>query len=150
MPVRVDGFNMFDSEVVSTWPQNIAYKAAQLCNPELASKFLRRMREASAAEARQIGRREVLIELASEVGVDLAAFMGHLDDGSAEGVPRRPHDDPTLWRRRELASARNMPRFSAVAISPWRAASASLSPNRLESRQQSGVFPALPPPPWRA
>jgi putative protein-disulfide isomerase len=84
MPVRTDGFRMFDSETVSTYPQNIAYKAVELCNPELASRFLRRMREASAAEARQIGKREVLIELASEVGIDLAAFVGHLDDGSAE------------------------------------------------------------------
>ena len=101
MPVRVDGFKMLDSKVVTTWPQNIAYKAVQLCNPELASKFLRRMREASAAEARQIGRREVLIEPASEVGVDLAAFIGCLNDGSAE---RAFHEDLTMTRHHGVRS----------------------------------------------
>lgn len=84
MPVRVEGFRLFTAETVSTYPQNIAFKAAELTNPALAARYLRRMREASAAEARETGRREVLIELASEVGLDVAAFIGHLNDGSAE------------------------------------------------------------------
>jgi len=84
MPVRSDGFRLFTAETVSTYPQNIAFKAAELTNSALAARFLRRMREASAAEARETGRREVLIELASEVGLDVAAFVGHLNDGSAE------------------------------------------------------------------
>jgi len=84
MPVRVDGFRLFTAETVSTYPQNIAFKAADLTNPDLAARYLRRMREASAAEARETGRSEVLIELASEVGLDVAAFIGHLNDGSAE------------------------------------------------------------------
>lgn len=88
MPVRNQGFRLFTAETVSTYPQNIAYKAAELTDPLLAPRYLRRLREASAAEARETGRREVLIELASEVGLDLAAFIGHLDDGSAEGAFR--------------------------------------------------------------
>lgn len=83
MPVQIEGFRLFSKDTVSTYPQNIAYKAVELCHPELASKFLRRVREASAAEARETGRREVLIELANEVGVDVAAFISHLDDDSA-------------------------------------------------------------------
>lgn len=84
MPVRTEGFRLFSRETVSTYPQNIAYKAVELCAPRLAPRFLRRLREASAAEARETGRREVLIELASEVAIDLTAFLGALDDGSAE------------------------------------------------------------------
>lgn len=84
MPVEVNGFRLFSADTVSTYPQNIAYKAVELSNPELTAKFLRRIREASASEARETGRREVLIELANEVGVDIAAFIKHLDDGSAE------------------------------------------------------------------
>lgn len=84
MPVRTEGFRLFTAETVSTYPQNIAFKAAELTNSDLAVRYLRRMREASAAEARETGRREVLIELASEVGLDVAAFIGHLNDGSAE------------------------------------------------------------------
>lgn len=84
MPVRTDGFRLFTAETVSTYPQNIAYKAAELTAPDLAARYLRRLREASAAEARETGRHEVLIELASEVGLDLATFIGHFTDGSAE------------------------------------------------------------------
>lgn len=86
MPVRTDGFHLFTAETVSTYPQNMAFKAAELTNPALASRYLRRMREASAAEARETGRLEVLIELAAEIGLNVAAFVRHLNDGSAENA----------------------------------------------------------------
>jgi putative protein-disulfide isomerase len=86
MPVKVEGFRMFSEGLVSTYPQNIAYKAAQMENQPLADKFLRRMREASAAEARQTNKQDVLLELASEVGLDLGQFLNHLNDGSAEAA----------------------------------------------------------------
>lgn len=86
MPVRIEGFRLFTAETVSTYPQNIAFKAAELTKPGLAARYLRRLREASAAEARETGRQEVLIELASDVGLDLAVFIGHLKDGSAESA----------------------------------------------------------------
>ena len=105
MPVRIEGFRLFTAETISTYPQNIAFKAAELTNPRLAARYLRRLREASAAEAREIGRREVLIELASEVGLDIAAFIGHLNDGSAETAFR---DDLETTRR---YSARGFPTF---------------------------------------
>jgi len=84
MPVRTEGFRLFSAEIFSTYPQNIAYKAVELASPNLALRFLRRMREASAAEARETGKRAVLIELASEVGVDIASMIEHLDNGSAK------------------------------------------------------------------
>lgn len=105
MPVRIDGFKLFTSETVSTYPQNIAFKAVELASPTLASRFLRRVREASAAEARETGRREVLVELASEVGVDIEAFLNHLEDGSAEAAFR---EDLELTRR---YSVRGFPTF---------------------------------------
>lgn len=83
MPVKTEGFALFTKEQPSTYPQNIAYKAAQLQGPALADKFLRRMREASAAEARQTNKKEVLIELASEAGLDVGRFLASVDDGSA-------------------------------------------------------------------
>ncbi len=96
MPVKTDGFRLFTTETVSTYPQNIAFKAAELSNPALASRYMRRMREASAAEARETGRREVLVELASEIGLDVAIFIGHLNDGSAESAF---NEDLELTRR---------------------------------------------------
>ena len=86
MPVRTEGFCLFTNENPSTYPQNVAYKAAQMQDQKLADRFLRRIREASAAEAKQTNRLEVLIELASEVGLDLAAFIENINDGSAKAA----------------------------------------------------------------
>ncbi len=105
MPVRTEGFRLFSAEAVSTYPQNIAYKAVELCAPELAAKFLRRIREASAAEARETCRYPVLIELVSEMGVDVAAFIERLEDRSAEQAFRADLD---LTRRYH---ARGFPTF---------------------------------------
>ncbi len=105
MPVRTEGFRLFTAETVSTYPQNIAYKAAELTNAGLAARYLRRMREASATEARETGRQEVLIALASDVGLDLAEFISHLRDGSAATAFQ---DDLATTRR---YGARGFPTF---------------------------------------
>ena len=84
MPVRSEGFNLFSNDYPSSYPQNIAYKDAQMESEEKANRFLRRMREATAAEAKQTNRKEVLIGLASEVGLDIPKFIERLSDGSAE------------------------------------------------------------------
>lgn len=105
MPVRIEGFRLFTEETVSTYPQNIAFKAAELTNPALAARYLRRLREAAAVEAREIGRQGVLIELANEVGLDIGVFIGHLTDGSAEAAFR---EDMETTRR---YNARGFPTF---------------------------------------
>jgi putative protein-disulfide isomerase len=84
MPVKSEGFKLFSREHPSTYPQNIAYKAAQMQDQALANRFLRRIREASAAEARQTNTTEVLLELASEVGLDIARFLDDFTHGSAQ------------------------------------------------------------------
>ena len=84
MPVAVKGFNLFSNEHPSSYPMNIAYKAAQFQDEALANKFLRRMREAAAAEARQANQSEVLIELAQDCGLNVANFIRSLSEGTAE------------------------------------------------------------------
>jgi putative protein-disulfide isomerase len=84
MPVKSEGFTLFSNEHPSSYPQNIAYKAAQIENEELANKFLRKMREATAAQAKQTNKTEVLIELASEAGLDVPRFIERFSNGSAE------------------------------------------------------------------
>lgn len=84
MPVKGTGFNLFSREYPSTYPQNIAYKAAQMVDAKKADKFLRRMREASAAEYLMTSHPEVLDTLAKEIGLDLEKFHKYLEDGSAE------------------------------------------------------------------
>lgn len=83
MPVEVEGFRLFSTEHLSTYPQNIAYKAAQLQDPIKADRFLRRIREASAAEAQQTNVTEVLTGLASETGLDISRFLDDFTNGKA-------------------------------------------------------------------
>lgn len=84
MPVQSEGFRLFSKEYPSTYPQNIAYKAAQIQDQELANKYLRRIREASAAEAKLTNTTEVLVELAAEVGLDVAKFLESFSRGAAQ------------------------------------------------------------------
>lgn len=84
MPVRTEGFELFSDDYPSTYPMNMAYKAAQLQDADLAKKFLRRMREAVAVEAVRANRLEKLVVLAEETGLDVGLFIEHMADGLAE------------------------------------------------------------------
>ncbi len=84
MPVQAKGFKLFDEENPSTFPMNIAYKAAQFQGEEIANKFLRRIREAVAAETKQANTMEVLIELAQESGLNISKFIEDMGNGKAE------------------------------------------------------------------
>lgn len=84
MPVKTEGFKLFSKDAPSTYPQNIAYKAAQMQDETKANKFLRRMREASAAEAKQTNLTEILIQLASESGLDISQFLEDFTNGKAK------------------------------------------------------------------
>lgn len=95
MPVKADGFHLFSAEYPSSYPQNIAYKAAQLVDKVKADKLLRRLREASAAEGLLTSHEDVILSLANEVGLDIDKFNAHLRDGSAE---QAFHGDLALTR----------------------------------------------------
>lgn len=86
MPVDADVWLEMKDEFRSTWPANIAVKSAQLQGEALAAKYLRRMREAAAAERMLIHRRQVQIKLAGEEGLDLERFEANLDNGRAESA----------------------------------------------------------------
>ncbi len=85
MPIRTEGFGLFteDPETQSSYAQGIAFKAAQVSNPDLANRYLRRIREATLTEAKSTGKREVQIELAGELGLDIEKFTQALEDGTA-------------------------------------------------------------------
>jgi len=99
MPVDADVFIDFESEFRSTWPACIAYKAAELQNPELAGKYLRRLREGASAEHLPIHRPEVQADLAGEVGLDRQRLLADIENGSAEQAFR---EDLQLCRDNEV------------------------------------------------
>jgi len=84
MPVEASIFRELKGKFRSTHPANIAYKAAQLQDKKLADKFLRRLREAAAAESKEIHRTEVQVDLAKEVGLDPKKFLEAIESGHAK------------------------------------------------------------------
>ena len=84
MPIMTENFRLFSTEYPSTYPLNIACKAAQLASPGLANRYLRRLREATLTQAQLTNRQPVLDALAREVGIDMTAFEQALRDGSAK------------------------------------------------------------------
>jgi len=84
MPVSAGDVRLFSREQPSSFPQNIAYEAAKRQDPAAAKRFLRRIREATFAEARPTARIDVLIELAAETGLDVAEFVDEYTYGNAQ------------------------------------------------------------------
>lgn len=83
MPVKVDhNAPLFSERYPSSFPQNIAYEAARRIDAEAAKHFLRRIREATFTESRRTSQMDVLIELATECGIDAAQFIDHYTTGA--------------------------------------------------------------------
>lgn len=86
MPVNVADFKVFDDNNRSSYPLNIAFKAAEMIDKEKAHTFLYLLRSASAAEGRATNELDVMLDLVSQAGLDIEAFQKHFTDGSAEGA----------------------------------------------------------------
>ena len=84
MPIKSEGFNLFSKEYPSTYPQNIAYKAAQIVDVDKADSYLRRIREATYTEGKVTSNLDVQIELAKDVGIDTEALLKVINNGQAE------------------------------------------------------------------
>lgn len=75
-----------DEWPTTTLPAFEAVWCATEQNEDLAHVFDLRIRQAFFAESRNIGRREVLLELAEEVGLDRQAFARAFDSGVARAA----------------------------------------------------------------
>jgi len=67
----------------STYPASVAFVAARQQDPDLANRYLRRLREAFATEARNVNDRAEQADLAESVGLDVDRFRSALADGTA-------------------------------------------------------------------
>jgi len=99
MPMDVPKMMTSVDDLKSTWPSCIAVKAAGLQGTAREVLYLRRFREAMYIEGRTTTHRDVQVELAREIGLDVAAFEHALDDGSAEAAF---HKDLDLCRSKSV------------------------------------------------
>ncbi|QKF64805.1 CoA-binding domain-containing protein [Campylobacter corcagiensis] len=84
MPVAKSGFHLFSDEFPSSYPQNIAFKTAEIQSEELAKELLREIRIATALRCEITSKPSVLVSLASKVGLDVAKFSSDLKNGEEE------------------------------------------------------------------
>lgn len=84
MPVAKSGFHLFSSEFPSSYPQNIAFKTAQLQSEKLAQDLIREIRIATALRCEITSKPSVINSLASKVGLDISKFNANLKRGEIE------------------------------------------------------------------
>ena len=80
----MDGFRLFDTEHRSSKPLNLAYKAAQLANPEKADTFLTELRHATVIDCLPTTHCDEILKVVRKVKLDETAFIRYYQDGSAE------------------------------------------------------------------
>ncbi len=99
MPMDVPRMMTSVDDLRSTWPSCIAVKAAGLQGKARELPYLRHYREAMYVEGRKVTSEDVQVELASEIGLDAAAFSRALEDGTAEAAF---HKDLDVCRSRSI------------------------------------------------
>ena len=83
LPMNMTNFHLFDENHRSSYPLNIAYKAAQLADPGKADLYLFKLRRATILEGRQTTLDEELISIAREVGINEKIFCENYHNGNA-------------------------------------------------------------------
>lgn len=141
MPVDTEIFETDPAQ--STYPASKAFVAARQQEPELAHRYLRRLREAYTTQVRNVNDREEQIELAESVGLDVDAFTTALENGTAQAA-----FEADLSRTRK-AGVRAFPTYRIAGPSGERRASGFTSFDELAAALNA-VDPTLertsPPP----
>ncbi len=89
MPVDVEVYFDIKDDVFSTYPACIAFEAAKLQSEDMGKLYLRRLREAAAAERLAIQHSDVQVALADEIGLDRDIFLESIQNGKAENAFRK-------------------------------------------------------------
>ena len=89
LSLNMEGFCLFDTEHRSSRPLNLAYKAAQLADPEKTDDFLINLRHATVVDCRPTTHQDEILDVVRSTGIDEEAFFQHFNDGSAETALER-------------------------------------------------------------
>ena len=114
----------------STWPANIAAKAAFLQSDEIGFRYLRRLRRAALTERKIISRKEIYEALARETeGLDYTRFVQDIESGRAENafmkdqqicISWQTFGFPTMLFYKEGADIEHLNRGNAAYVSGHR------------------------------
>lgn len=74
LPMNMDNFKLFTPKDRSTILLNLAYKAVEYINPELAEPVLYLLRYKTIAKGRQTTKKEEILQVAKELGIDEGSF----------------------------------------------------------------------------
>jgi predicted DsbA family dithiol-disulfide isomerase len=80
----IDASVWLTDPLASSYPPSVAVHAVRALAPEREEAYLRRIRQALFLKARNIARREVLIDCAADIGLDPDRFAAALDDPASE------------------------------------------------------------------
>ena len=86
LPINMENFRLFDEAHRTSKPMNLAYKAAQLADPEKADDFLLNLRHATVIDCRPTTHLSVILDVVRCTGIDEDAFLRHYNDRSAEAA----------------------------------------------------------------
>lgn len=83
LPMNMEEFHLFDPEHRSSYPLDIAYKAAEIVDPKCSEEFLFALRRATILEGRQTTKTDELAEVAEFSGIDRQKFLDCYQNGKA-------------------------------------------------------------------
>lgn len=89
LPNNMDGFRLFDAEHRSSRPLNLAYKAAQLADPNKADAFLTELRHATVIDCLPTTHIDEILKAVRKIGIEEIAFRRYYQDGSAENALKK-------------------------------------------------------------
>ncbi|HHW7579602.1 TPA: DsbA family protein [Mannheimia haemolytica] len=97
MPIKMDRLALFDETHTSSLPLNLAFKAVELINPNLAEPFLYRLRFATIVEQRMTTDERVLADVAVQTGMAKEAFFKAYHSDTVKHALQNDFDLRAKW-----------------------------------------------------